>query len=343
MTASTQLRYLGSRDVVAALPDVEARLHLAERSLLALGGSADLPPKIGVQPRQPGSLAHAMPALLRGSADDGSDDLLGIKWVVGFPANVSAGIPAIHGTTILSDALTGVPRAILDAGALTAHRTAAVSGVAIARWGPTDLADPDRPVRVALVGAGAQARSHLPVIGTLLPRAEVVVCDRDAGRLEALVREVEAGSGALGSGALGSIRRLDTTLDAREAVAGADVVITIVSFGPSRQILAADDLAPGATIVAVDYDMCVPGALAATAPLFLVDDRDQYLANRRGTVFAGYPADAMTIGEAIASGRGRPAGQVLVTHLGVGLADVVFADAVLRRAEELGVGTLLER
>ena len=30
-------------------------------------------------------------------------------------------------------------------------------------------------------------------------------------------------------------------------------------------------------------------------------------------------------------------------HLGVGLADVVFGAAILRRAEELGVGTLLER
>jgi hypothetical protein len=32
-----------------------------------------------------------------------------------------------------------------------------------------------------------------------------------------------------------------------------------------------------------------------------------------------------------------------VTHLGVGLADVVFADAVLRVAETRGIGTILER
>lgn len=347
MSATTEsilpLRYLSGADVLAALPDVAERLALAERAIVALGRDAELPPKIGVQPRQAGSLAHAMPALLRGAAEDGSDDLLGIKWVVGFPANVALGIPAIHGTTILSDAVTGRPRAILDAGALTAHRTAAVSGVAIARWGPP----PDRPVRVALVGAGAQARSHLPVIGALLPQAEVVVCDRDAERLASLALDVAEGAdtGRLGAdrGRLGAIRHVDTTSDARAAIDGADLVVTIVSFGPSRQLLPADGFAPGATIVAVDYDMCVPGPLAAAAALFLVDDRDQYLANRRGDVFAGYPAEVKTMGEAIIGGVERPAGRVLVTHLGVGLADVVFADAVLRRAEELGIGTQLER
>ena len=49
------------------------------------------------------------------------------------------------------------------------------------------------------------------------------------------------------------------------------------------------------------------------------------------------------IGEAIRDGTGRPSGRVLVTHLGVGLADVVFGDAILRVAEERGLGTLLDR
>ena len=49
------------------------------------------------------------------------------------------------------------------------------------------------------------------------------------------------------------------------------------------------------------------------------------------------------IGEAIAEGTPRPEGRVLVTHLGVGLADVVFAHAVVRAAAERGIGTILER
>jgi hypothetical protein len=34
-------------------------------------------------------------------------------------------------------------------------------------------------------------------------------------------------------------------------------------------------------------------------------------------------------------------GRVVVTHLGVGLADLVFGDAILRRAEAAGLGTVL--
>ena len=89
--------------------------------------------------------------------------------------------------------------------------------------------------------------------------------------------------------------------------------------------------------------MCVPASLAAGGGLFLIDDREQFLANRTETAFVGYPEPMATIGEAIRDGTPRPAGRVLVSHLGVGLADVVFGDAILRAAEARGLGTILER
>ena len=54
-----------------------------------------------------------------------------------------------------------MPIAILDGGPITAQRTAAVSGVAIRRYAPWA----DRPLRAALIGAGTQARSHVPILG----------------------------------------------------------------------------------------------------------------------------------------------------------------------------------
>ncbi|HET7728047.1 MAG TPA: hypothetical protein VFK54_12065, partial [Candidatus Limnocylindrales bacterium] len=65
--APSPLRYLDGNDVRAAMPDLPERLRLAERTLRALVADAELPPKIGVHPRPPGSFAHAMPALLRGA------------------------------------------------------------------------------------------------------------------------------------------------------------------------------------------------------------------------------------------------------------------------------------
>jgi ornithine cyclodeaminase/alanine dehydrogenase-like protein (mu-crystallin family) len=50
-----------------------------------------------------------------------------------------------------------------------------------------------------------------------------------------------------------------------------------------------------------------------------------------------------TLGEAIIAGTPRPAGRVVVTHLGVGLADVVFARAILAAAESAGLGIVLPR
>jgi ornithine cyclodeaminase/alanine dehydrogenase-like protein (mu-crystallin family) len=315
------------------MPAIEARLRLAELTMVALDGSAELPPKIGVHPADTGSFAHAMPALMR-TMSPGSDELLGLKWVTGFPSNADRGLPAIHATTILNDARTGLARAFMDAGSLTAARTAAISGLAIRRWGP---GTGDR-VRVAIIGAGAQARSHLPVIGHLLPDAEIALCDRDLARAEGLAREIVADTGHPGHGM--TVRVMSQPAD---AVAGADLVLTLISFGPDRQSVPEEAFGSEATIVAVDYDMCVPASLAVGASLFLVDHREQYLANHTSAAFVGYPETVVTIGEAIRRGSERPAGRVLVTHLGVGLADVVFADAVLRTAEATGIGTILPR
>jgi ornithine cyclodeaminase/alanine dehydrogenase-like protein (mu-crystallin family) len=269
---------------------------------------------------------------MRGEASDGSGDLLGLKWVVGFPANAERGLPAITATSIVNDAVTGLPLALMAAGGITALRTAVVSGVAIRRWGPRQGADGS----VAIIGAGVQARSHLPVVAHLLPRVAVTLCDRYLERADALAAEVRSGE----HGQLGEVR---TTTDPVAAVDGASLVLTLTSFGPDRQSIPAEAFDPEATIVAVDYDMCVPAAVAESAALFLTDDRAQLFANRTSTQFVGYPETAVMMGEAISSGTPRPDGLVLVTHLGVGLADVVFGAAILDTATERGIGTILER
>ena len=173
---------------MAAMPPLEERLRLAERTLVALAdGSAELPPKIGVHPRSPSSFGHAMPAVLRGDDPDGADDLLGLKWVVGHPANGALGLPTIHATVVLNDPATGLPLAILDGGPITAARTAAISGVAIRRFAPI-LDEGERARRVAILGAGVQGHSHLAVVGHLLPGASLAVFDRHPERATAWPR-----------------------------------------------------------------------------------------------------------------------------------------------------------
>ena len=330
--AAPPLRYLAAADVVACMPAIPERLRLAERTLVGLVEGAELPAKIGVHPRPAGSFAHAMPAYLPGPSPDGGGDLVGVKWIAGVPGNVDADLPALHALVVVNDPRTGVPLAVLDGGPITAARTAAVSGVAIARWAPATAGG--RP-RAAIVGAGVQGRAHVPVLGHLLPGVELEIHDRDPARAERLAAEAARTAG------IGAARAAGT---ARDAVRGADVVVTCVSFGPVRQVMTEDWFAPDALVVAVDYATSVAAGVAAEAALFLVDEEGQFRANREAGLFDGYPDPAAILGAAIRAGTPRPArGRVVVTHLGVGLADLVFAEAILVAAAERGLGVLLPR
>lgn len=332
MDQPTPLRYLSGADVAAAMPALPERLALAEATLRGLAGPADLPAKIAVHPRPAGAFAHAMPAFLPGDGDDATGDRLGIKWALGFPSNASLGLPAISAMLLLNDPHTGLVTAILDAGPITAMRTAAVSGVAIRAWAAP--ADPSRP-RAALIGAGVQGHSHVPVIAHLLPGVHVAVFDRDAGRAESLADTARRTAG---------VAAVTVANSARDAVAGADVVVTAASFAPpsERQAMTNDWLAPHALVVPVDYATICAAEVARDAALFVTDHTAQFLANRDAGQFDGYPEPHAMIG-AVLDGRPRPAGRVVATHLGTGLADVVFGSAILAEAERRGLGTLLPR
>lgn len=336
------LRWFGAQDVAASMPPLEERLRLAELTMTALArpGASQLPPKIAIHPRPDGAFVHAMPAHLRG--DDAASDLVGMKWVAGYATNSLLGLPSISAVIVLNDPATGLPVAMLDGGPITAERTAAVTGVALRRFGPgatgtegSPGAAPSGP-RVAIIGAGVQGHSHLPVVGGVLPGSTVRIFDRSPERASALAAVARDTPGIAGATVHAS---------AREAVDGADAVISAASFGPAeeRQSMTNDWLGPDATVVPIDYATYCAGEVAREAALFIVDHRQQFLANRDAGNFDGYPDPAATIGEAILAGTARPKGRVVITHLGVGLADLVFADAVVRAATEAGLGATLDR
>jgi ornithine cyclodeaminase/alanine dehydrogenase-like protein (mu-crystallin family) len=332
MTDLPPLRYLTGADVVAAMPSLPERLDLAEAALRGLAEGAELPPKIGVHPRPQASFAHAMPALLPGPARDGSGDRLGMKWVSGNPANNAAGLAGIYGLLLLNDPVTTVPIAIMDAGPITAERTAATTGVAIRAFAP----DVGQAPRAALIGAGVQGRSHVPVLGYVLPGVELLVFDRDPGRAASLAALAAVTEG------IGSV---SVAASARDAVEGADIVVTVASFvpPPQRQVMTNDWLTRHALAVPVDYATYCAAEVARDADLFLVDHTAQFLANRDIGNFDGYPDPTAMIGAALARGLPRPAGRVVATHLGTGLADVIFGSAILTTATERGLGTILPR
>jgi len=322
------LRYLPSAELERCLPDVETRLSLASRALVALSrGDAEMPAKIGVHPR-PGALLHAMPAWLKGA------DLVGVKWVSAFPNNNERGVPATNALVVLNDPDTGIPTWIMDGSRITAVRTAAVSGVALR------LLRPKRIDSIAIIGAGTQARSHIEVIATLAPEAEVMINDVHPERAAALAQSVERDYGLAAT----------AVDDARAAAASSQVVITMARMGSLRQAMTPDWIEPGALVIAVDFATYASAALARAARLFCVDDRQQFLAYRASGSFDDYPDPTTTLGDLIdsasagnASADGIDARPALVNHLGIGLADVVFADAIAGHALAQGFGMELRR
>ena len=143
----------------------------------------------------------------------------------------------------------------MNAAAITAIRTAAVSAVATRL-----LARPDAAV-LAILGAGVQAKTHLRAIPLVRPIREVRVFSRSGARSIA-----EASSGM-------RVRRVPT---AEEAVRGADVIVTATS---SREpVLAREWIAPGRT--STPSGPASPRPASWTAPRWPVHRSSSIAGNR---------------------------------------------------------------
>ncbi|OAP38809.1 ornithine cyclodeaminase [Sinorhizobium glycinis] len=110
---------------------------------------------------------------------------IGVKMVSVFPGNQTRGLPAIHGSYLLSSGKTGELLAIVDGGELTARRTAAASALA-ARY----LACGDAS-RLLMVGTGRLSANLIEAHASVRPIREVAVWGRDPRKAEATARELD--------------------------------------------------------------------------------------------------------------------------------------------------------
>ena len=171
---SSDLGVIGAEELRARLP-MEAAIDALEEAFRTQdAGAGPLRSRVDT--------AVGTLLLMPASGRDG----VGVKLVTLSPDNPAKGLPFIHAVYALFDADTQAPTAILDGAALTALRTAAVSGLATRH-----LANPDAG-RLALFGAGVQAASHLEAMRAVRPLREVVVVSRSRGPAEALVERARA-------------------------------------------------------------------------------------------------------------------------------------------------------
>lgn len=99
---------------------------------------------------------------------DGSA-VTGIKWISSFPGNVDRGIARASAVLILNDELTGYPIACMEAGSISATRTAASAMLGLRRLNGSD----PTPKTVTVVGTGVISDRVLD----FLPHAGIQVRD----------------------------------------------------------------------------------------------------------------------------------------------------------------------
>lgn len=190
-----ELRLIGADELRARLPMIAAidALETAFRTLDPGTGP------LRTSHETPAGSLLVMPAF--GEAG------VGVKLVTLTSSNPGRGLPYIQAGYVLFDTATQSPEAVLDGTALTALRTAAVSGLATRHLAREDAA------RLVVFGAGVQARAHLEAMCAVRSVTELVVVSRSPGPAGSLVQA-------------GLERGLTAGLGEPESVAEADLICT---------------------------------------------------------------------------------------------------------------------
>jgi alanine dehydrogenase len=107
-----------------------------------------------------------------------------LKWVTSFPGNPAQGLPTVTGLVLLSDATNGMPKAVLDAGAVTSLRTGAAAVLAAETLGRSDAET------AAVIGAGVNGEAAAQ---TFIARGRhVQLWDLDRARAELVAERLGA-------------------------------------------------------------------------------------------------------------------------------------------------------
>ena len=309
-----RLPFLSGSAVERAVSPERAVEAVREAFVAYARGEWTMPPKVYV-PAYPAGDFRAMPALGGGHAL--------LKWVTSFPGNPAQGLPTVMGVVLLSDATNGVPRAMLDAGAVTALRTGAAAVLAAETVGRADAET------AAVIGAGVNGRA---AARTFLARGRsVALWDVDRERAQAAAAE------------LGS-----EVAESRETALAADLVITVT---PGHEVLFNEgSLQPGQHVSLMGADGPGKAEIAADELIrvsVFCDDWEQ--ASHNGDLVQGVEAgvvgreDVTQLGDVLIGSRDgrRSAGEITVfDSTGLAIQDLAVALAAIGKADELNLQTI---
>ena len=301
------------KDVLELL-DAGTCTALMERTLADLELGKGVQYLRGVTPLPSHDLLGFMPAYLGG-------DFFGAKVITVFHRNQEEGYPSHQGTVLLFDSPHGSLQAMVDGGAVTQVRTGAVSAVATKH-----LARPDAK-RLALLGCGAQAVSHLEAIRLVRELEEVTVWDISGRRADEFAQRMGARTGL----------PIRPCANVEAAVADADINCTLTPS--TTPILEGGWVKPGAHVNAVGAcraqdrelatDLVVRSKLYCDAmESILAEGGDFLIPKEEGAVDDSHIRGSL--GQVITGrcpGRESPAEITLFEALGLAIEDIAAAKA----------------
>jgi ornithine cyclodeaminase len=315
------VRVLDEHDVRRLLP-MEECIEVMAGALASLArGELHNPLRFVVRPPGESSLHGLMPA-----HRSAPRPLYSLKTVAVFPGNSARGLDPHQGFVALFDGETGETRAIVNAGAITAVRTAAVSAVA------TRALARENSATLAILGAGFQAAAHLEALRAVRHFDRVLVWNRTPGRAAAFAGVEEAATVA-------------------EAVRDADVVVTATAA--TEPIVHRAWLKEGAHVNAIGSSIPTTRELdtATMAGASLFVDRRESAVNEAGDYVIAEREGALTpesirgeLGEVLigaVEGRRSDAELTVFKSLGLAVEDLAAAEHVLARAEAENAGAVV--
>ncbi len=312
-------------EVYRLLPMADAIAAMEEAFLSIAKGEAHQPLRSVIRPPQSVGLMALMPSYAVGA--------YGVKAVCVFADNRARGIDPHQGAVLVFSGETGELQAVVDASAVTAIRTPAVSALAARLLARQDAQD------MAVLGAGLQGRGHARAFALVRPLRRICVYDLVPERAAAFAREVQA-----------ELRLpVQAVESAEDAVRGADLVVTTTN---SREpVLRGEWLDPGTHVCAVgastpaerelDVEAVARASLFADRRESIENESADYLeAVRTGSIGPGHlRAELAELVGGAHPGRVAPDEITLFKSLGLAVEDLAAARHAYEAALTAGVGT----